>query len=902
MAWSSATSDSEDSNILDEIRDLENILATTPANPESLQKSSFEAIYEPCGIDTISEDPNDSKDFSLDHVTVVFNLNKQLIEELTNAKHEVSAILEDCNKKLQMIDHKIKEYAKNWTDNSKIVISTAGIPYFKDKDYFGAPKNDDAKLKIARGELQIVHFQKSCIWTARDKETLLNAVYDEATISILNNSKKKEKEKTTLPQGIVKGVLLEGRMEGMIGALGEKQFDWLKIAAMTFDDKHSADECCIMWNVLLHPDINKGKWTQTEELNLKKIAKLYGYNDWDKIAKKLNTKRTGYQCAIKYNYTKLSKLAERTWTTKEDERLYNVVSKCKIGNFIPWNQVMSYMNVRCKDQIYFRWMLRLSPHLKKGRFTKEESETLLQGVNKLGTDFTLIATQLMPDRSAVQLNDHYQTLMSRESPCHWTVSSDMKLIYLYNQLGPDWCKIAKNFKYKNRTQVRHRYTSLYKYISKGLSIFEIPRQKNENSMKLKDTEPDDEEYNIEETENDINDKIDQLLIEHFQNLNTIEPFHEESLYDSEELFKDTKELYSILEYLQANLHIPDNFNYLPLMEGDKQLLYSLKAYIKLKFERQNSTEIEAVRLKMFGSEDSGKEKHFIPPLPHEVYSNLKNDKRTECIDYVFDVNTNFLVDVETELNTPESIICLIGGLEQNIQFDKISNLQCIVKEKCEQKKMFCHIDAYRTSSFCKNINPLPSSSTVEKLSNQSTNTLLKFNQSKHEIKKNNDLIFKTHAEMYESINKSSNGVTCLDHKKELVNMSGPLIKPDYITLLCCRNFITLKNIYDIEKIFDIPEDHQDVEKKHKSERAYELLKKRLIKLFKYPIYMSRLALKEINDTMGLFSIESKNIVHKKRKGAQKNICRRKKIKTNRAGIFLYESNANIQVLNKSTNC
>ncbi|KAF7381872.1 hypothetical protein HZH68_015745 [Vespula germanica] len=901
MPRSSAMSDSEDSNIVDEIKDLENVLATIPANLKSSEKSPIETIHEFPQVDESFEESKSPKDLTIDKLTAALNLNKQMIEELMNTKNEVSAILEDCEEQLQMIDQKIKKYVKHWTNNSKINISTAGMPYFKDKNFFAAPKNHDAKLKAARGELQIANFQKACIWTIKDRKVVLNTVYDEVMMSVLENSKNKGIQESEIDNIIssedtFKRMLKARNVDEMIGPLGEKKFDWLKIAAMNVDGRHSADECSVMWNILLHPDINKSKWTRTEESRLKKIAKFYKCEDWDNIAKKLNTKRSGYQCFVKYtSMGNLLKLTERTWTMKEDERLCDIVAKCRIGNFVPWAEVMSYINFRPKQQIYFRWMFKLAPHLKKGRFTKAESETLLQGVHKFGTNFSLIAAQLMPDRTSIQLNDHYQTLTSKGSTHHWTLHADMKLIDLYKKIGPDWSKIAKNFKHKNRTQLRHRYTALYKYASKGLSIFEIPRSKNENFSKMEDTEFSDKEYCIDIIENDIDDKLDELLVEHFQNLDTTESSQNENFYyDSQKLYRDTRELYSILESLQVDLHIPDNFDYLPLIEIDKQLLYSLKTYIKSRFEKQNcSKEVEAFKLKMFGSQNNEEQKdHFIPPLPFGAYADIKNHKQTENIDYVSDTNKKFVVDVNMEFNTPESIIHFIGGLEEHIQFNKISTLYCIKKDKCAQQGIIQSININKKSNLHKN-NDFPSSETDESYSLNVDNQL-KFTQPKNYINKNNYLVYKVNTTVYESFSESSFWVSPMDHKKELVNVLGVTIKPNYITLSTYRNLITLKNIYDIENISNNAQsNYKDIEKGYKSEKAYELLKRRLIQLFKYPICMSYLSIEEMNNTTGSSLEECKNVVCNKRKAVQKNRFRTKRVKEKSPEKFICDGGTNM---------
>lgn len=893
-------SDSEDSNIVGEIKDLENVLATIPANLKSPEKSSIETFHEFSQIDGSFEESKTPEDLTIDKLKAALDLNKQMIEKLMNTKNEVSAILEDCEEQLQMIDEKMKKYVKHWTNNSKSNISAAGMPYFKDKNCFAAPKNHDTKLKAARGELQIANFQKACIWTIKDRKVVLNTVYEEVMVSILENSQNEGMQESKVnniisSEDTFKRMLKARNVDEIIGPLGEKKFDWLKIAAMNVDGRHSADECSVMWNILLHPDINKSKWTRTEESRLKKIAKLYRYEDWDNIAKKLNTKRSGYQCFVKYtSMGNLLKLTERTWTMKEDERLCDIVAKCRIGNFVPWAEVMSYMNFRPKQQLYFRWMFKLAPHLKKGRFTKAESETLLQGVHKFGTNFSLIAAQLMPDRTSIQLNDHYQTLTSKGSTHHWTLQADMKLIDLYKKIGPDWSKIAKNFKYKNRTQLRHRYTALYKYASKGLSIFEIPRTKNENLSKMEDAEFSDKEYCVDVIENDIDDKLDELLIEHFQNLSTIKSSHNENFYyDSQKLCRDTKELYSILESLQADLHIPDNFDYLPLIEIDKQLLYSLKTYIKSKFEKQNSNkEVEAFKLKMFGLQNNEEQKdHFIPPLPFGAYADIKNHKQTKSIDYVFDTNKKFVVDVNMEFNTPESIIHFIGGLEEHIQFNKISTLYCNKKDKCEQQRIIQSISNIHKKFNVHKNNDFPNSTERDKSCSLNVNNQLNFTQPKNYINKNNYLVYKVKTTVYESFGESSLWVSPMDHKKEVVNVLGVAIKPNYITLSTYRNLVTLKNIYDIENISNnVQSNYKDIEKAYKSEKAYELLKRRLIQLFKYPICMSYLSLEEMNNTTGSSLEESKNVVCNKRKAVQKNRFRAKKVKEKPSEKFICDTN------------
>ena len=68
----------------------------------------------------------------------------------------------------------------------------------------------------------------------------------------------------------------------------------MKITARAFNRTVSVDTCRLMWKNLLHPTINKGKWTKQEDRKLSELVDqpdedglLRPRKDWDKIAKKV---------------------------------------------------------------------------------------------------------------------------------------------------------------------------------------------------------------------------------------------------------------------------------------------------------------------------------------------------------------------------------------------------------------------------------------------------------------------------------------------------------------------------------------------------------------------------------------------------------------------------------------
>ncbi|KAI4478738.1 hypothetical protein M0804_011766 [Polistes exclamans] len=892
-------SDSENSNISDEIQDLENILANISTNPIYLNKSSIDETDELSQFDvnlTKQEKPGEIK---IDKLQEVLALNKVLIEQLTIKRNEISEILRTCEENLLKLDELLENHEKNQKKQTKWITSIVGMPYFKDKDFFFAPPNQDAKLKAARGELQVATFEKGCSWTWKDRRKISNNVYDEIVMSVLDptnaDTEDSETEDTDLSENKFTKMLKAKDVNEIVGPPGKKQFDWLKIALTNFDQRHSADECSVMWNILLHPDINKSKWTHAEELKLKTIAKHNNCEDWDNIAKQLNTKRSGYQCFVKYTSMEyLLDLTEQPWTEEEDEKLCEVVAKCKIGNFVPWGDVASYMTCRLKSNVYFRWMFKLAPHLKKGRFTQKESEILLKGVHKYGTNFSLIASQLLPSRSTTQLMDHYQTLKGiSKFNNNWTLIADMKLVNLYKKMGPNWAKIAKEFKYKNRTQLRHRYNALYKYASRGITIYEIPRSQNDTLSKVEDNEFNDEDYFIDDfSKTDIEDKIDELLIEHFQNTDNENEssMDENDDYDPDELFRDTKELYSILETLQVNMQIPDNFDFFPLSEKDKKLLYSLKAYIKSKFNKLcDSEEIQAYMLKMFGSQKIVEPKEHFIPIPFQTNLNIKKSIQKGGINYALNLNEKFILDVPMEFDTPESIINLIGGSEEQLQFDKIIALYCVENDKFKQWKINRPTNVCIKSNLNKN-NNLPYSCKV-KSSNPTANYQLELMQPKNTNNKSNssgyqsDVAIDKFFDEFHLWTSSKNSYKTVVEK--LDDESVVAIKPNYITLLIYRNLLKSKVISDIENILKINLDNETIGKEYKSEDAYKLLKKRLIQLFKYPILMSHLSLKELETSQESSSEVFSSVKSNKRKEMQQNRLKRKKLKVKKTHLIKF---------------
>ncbi|KAG5328692.1 SNPC4 protein, partial [Acromyrmex charruanus] len=762
-----------------------------------------------------------------------YEINTKLISGLTIAKKKLTALLEECEQKINLLDEKLKKSTDESSSNFKLAISNAGIPYFKDKDYFGAPKNIDTKRKEAAGEVFLLNLKKPNRWSGKDREMLLSAINNQAIESVLSGGFNKEIDESTSNDQTKKTTLVIPRnFNEMVGPLGAREFDWHKISVMDFDNKHSPGECRAMWNVYLHPAFKKSEWTNAEDKKLLKCIREYKCQNWDAIAQKLDTNRSAYQCFIRYNTIKKVPLAGQPWTRQEDKHLTKIINAIRIGDYISWSDVANHFRHRTKQQIYVRWTYRKAPHLRKGRFSRQETLTLLKAVQKYGMDFCKISTTVMSHRTSVQLQERYHTVVSNIYNRYnvWTLNDDMMLINLQLQYSNDWSRIAKYFSDKTRTQVRHRYNALLKYIAKGVSLETIPRlpltipnKRNFINKKLSSNKTLKRHIknSIFEMQPVVNIFDIQLrLYEALCFPLSIKSNNSEELYNIEQLICDTKKLYNTLNLLNANLDIPDDFlNYVQLNNKEKQLLISLKEYLNVRhteYEQSNELRIERYSIRMFGcAPQINEDDFFIPPLPFDGHVKLrkiiKNQKNT--INYNLAINEKFLIDVPADFSIIPSVFPFVN-IEEEIQFHKFGQfLTSDYHNFLEQK----NLDLYKSIKCI--------------FSDKSEVSLEAYEQSK--------------------LNKFNKETTSVKEDVEDVNMDN-IIPPNQATLIGIKNLFLWKLLYDYQHESHLRcELMASIENELKSKRnatnsefmeiesaEYQLLRVRLRQLFELPIGLS----------------------------------------------------------------
>ncbi|KAI4388192.1 hypothetical protein MLD38_000545 [Melastoma candidum] len=104
-------------------------------------------------------------------------------------------------------------------------------------------------------------------------------------------------------------------------------------------------------------------------------------------------------------------LKKGPWTAAEDKVLVEYVERYGEGN---WNAVRKKMGMlRCGKSCRLRWTNHLRPNLKKGSFTPEEEQLILELHSQLGNKWARMAAQL-PGRTDNEIKNFWNTRIKRK--------------------------------------------------------------------------------------------------------------------------------------------------------------------------------------------------------------------------------------------------------------------------------------------------------------------------------------------------------------------------------------------------------------------------------------------------------------------------------------------------------
>ncbi|XWS08216.1 hypothetical protein CRYUN_Cryun41cG0060800 [Craigia yunnanensis] len=103
-------------------------------------------------------------------------------------------------------------------------------------------------------------------------------------------------------------------------------------------------------------------------------------------------------------------LKKGPWTSAEDATLIDYVKKHGEGN---WNAVQKHSGLfRCGKSCRLRWANHLRPNLKKGTFTQEEEQLIIELHAKMGNKWARMAAHL-PGRTDNEIKNYWNTRIKR---------------------------------------------------------------------------------------------------------------------------------------------------------------------------------------------------------------------------------------------------------------------------------------------------------------------------------------------------------------------------------------------------------------------------------------------------------------------------------------------------------
>ncbi|KAM3960689.1 proximal sequence element A Pbp95 [Aphomia sociella] len=449
-----------------QIQELRQLTAVLEADNVSCNDSISQASST---IKSVSSCNTKSQEYA--KIEMALALNKYTDEKLQRLEGMLLNRLNEC--KLELTN--IRSHTNKQQRVETFYYINCGKPYFKDKDNYPAPNNEDTIL-MQKAEM-FDFFSVSSVpgWTVKDKSEFMTLIQkmsqtirtNELNSKIAQLRRDSKFNKTQLDKSTLLTLTTELNAVSKLPLKDlalpiDQEYDW-ETVANKLNHRHIAQEYRSLWKLFLHPSINKNSWSKTEHAALQKIAYANTLQDWDKIASELNSGRTGYQCFVYFRTNMNNNFTGQKWTKEEEEYLKRLIEYYKEDEYIPWGKVAAAMENRTKIQVYNKYFRLIEQ--RKGRFLPEEDTVILTCVDNFGPNFKRMKRYL-PGRSIMQLRNRYHLLNKKSISSVWTVAEDKKLIQLMaNQdSNVNYSSISIHFPGKDRAHLRARYITLKKWM------------------------------------------------------------------------------------------------------------------------------------------------------------------------------------------------------------------------------------------------------------------------------------------------------------------------------------------------------------------------------------------------------------------------------------------------------